>query len=128
PFDYNNIEYNWSEIFDFKGEVNIIQLKGFTPDIQKVITEFLLWDIYNYSERKGNKNMPIPVLLDEMQNLNHKESSPASKILKEGRKFGWSSWLATQSLTSIKNAGGDISYLFNAAQQIHFAVPEDQIS
>lgn len=128
PFDYNNDEYDWNRIFNFNGNVNIIQLKGFTIDIQKIITEFLLWDIYNYSQRNGNKNHPIPVLLDEMQNLNHKESSPTSKILKEGRKFGWSSWLATQSLNSIKNSGGDISSLFNAAEQIHFAAPEDQIS
>lgn len=104
-----------------------MQLKGFVPDIQKIITEFLLWDMYNYTEREGNKNSPVPVLLDEMQNLNHKESSPTTKILKEGRKFGWSSWLATQSISSIKNSNGDISALFNAAQQIHFAPPEDQI-
>lgn len=127
PFVYNENVFSWENIFNNKGNVNIMQLKGFVPDIQKIITEFLLWDLYNYSERKGNKNSPIPVLLDEMQNLNHKESSPTTKILKEGRKFGWSSWLATQSISSIKNSGGDISALFNAAQQIHFAPPEDQI-
>lgn len=127
PFVYNETEFSWSKVFNNKGKVNIMQLKGFVPDIQKIITEFLLWDIYNYTEREGNKNSPIPVLLDEMQNLNHKESSPTTKILKEGRKFGWSSWLATQSISSIKNNNGDISALFNAAQQIHFAPPEDQI-
>ncbi|WP_039067876.1 DUF87 domain-containing protein [Staphylococcus shinii] len=127
PFVYNGNNFSWEKIFNNQGNVNIMQLKGFVPDIQKIITEFLLWDLYNYSERKGEKNSPIPVLLDEMQNLNHKESSPTTKILKEGRKFGWSSWLATQSISSIKNNGGDISALFNAAQQIHFAPPEDQI-
>ncbi|WP_241966019.1 ATP-binding protein [Staphylococcus succinus] len=127
PFVYNDNNFSWEKIFNNQGNVNIMQLKGFVPDIQKIITEFLLWDLYNFSERKGDKNSPIPVLLDEMQNLNHKESSPTTKILKEGRKFGWSSWLATQSISSIKNNGGDISALFNAAQQIHFAPPEDQI-
>ena len=127
PFVYNDNNFSWEKIFNNQGNVNIMQLKGFVPDIQKIITEFLLWDLYNFSERNGDKNSPIPVLLDEMQNLNHKESSPTTKILKEGRKFGWSSWLATQSISSIKNSGGDISALFNAAQQIHFAPPEDQI-
>lgn len=127
PFVYNETDFSWESVFDNQGKVHIMQLKGFVPDIQKIITEFLLWDIYNYTEREGNKNSPIPVLLDEMQNLNHKESSPTTKILKEGRKFGWSSWLATQSISSIKNNNGDISALFNAAQQIHFAPPEDQI-
>ncbi|RIO69724.1 helicase HerA domain-containing protein, partial [Staphylococcus borealis] len=128
PFAYNNNEFTWKEIFNNEGKVIIMQLKGFVASIQKVITEFLLWDLYNFTEREGSKNVPIPVLLDEMQNLNHKESSPTTKILKEGRKFGWSSWLATQSISSIKNNGGDISALFNAAEQVHFAPPEDQIA
>lgn len=127
PFIYGDNDFSWNNIFNNEGKVNIMQLKGFVQDIQKIITEFLLWDLYNFTEREGQKNSPIPVLLDEMQNLNHKESSPTTKILKEGRKFGWSSWLATQSISSIKNNNGDISALFNAAQQIHFAPPEDQI-
>ncbi|BGE81373.1 helicase HerA domain-containing protein [Staphylococcus petrasii] len=128
PFAYNNNDFTWKEVFNNEGKVTIMQLKGFVASIQKVITEFLLWDLYNFTEREGSKNVPIPVLLDEMQNLNHKESSPTTKILKEGRKFGWSSWLATQSISSIKNNGGDISALFNAAEQVHFAPPEDQIA
>ncbi|MGX0142209.1 helicase HerA domain-containing protein [Staphylococcus hominis] len=128
PFIYEDNSFTWKQVFNNDGKVTIMQLKGFIPDIQKVLTEFLLWDLYNYTERHGNKNLPVPVLLDEMQNLNHKESSPTTKILREGRKFGWSSWLATQSISSIKNNGGDISMLFNAAEQIHFAPPEDQIT
>ncbi|MGN5882232.1 helicase HerA domain-containing protein [Staphylococcus simulans] len=127
PFAYKDNAFSWKDIFNFNGDVNIFQLKGYSPEIQKIITEFLLWDLYNFTEREGNKNYPIPVLLDEMQNLNHKTSSPTTKILKEGRKFGWSSWLATQSISSIKNAGGETDALYNAALQIHFAPPEDQI-
>ncbi|RZI04179.1 ATP-binding protein, partial [Staphylococcus condimenti] len=128
PFSYKDETFTWNNIFSGKGNVNIFQLKGYSSDIQKIITEFLLWDLYNFTEREGNKDHPIPVLLDEMQNLNHKESSPTTKILKEGRKFGWSSWLATQSINSIKNAGGDTAALYNAAMQIHFAPPEDQVA
>src|SRR5699024_7520671 len=65
--------------------------------------------------------------LDEMQNLNHKSDSPTGKILREGRKFGWSTWLATQALSSIQTGGRDLSYIFNAGLQIHFAAPENQI-
>lgn len=127
PFLYDDNDFSWDQIFSNQGKVNIFQLKGYVADIQKIITEFILWDLYNYTEINGNKNRPIPVLLDEMQNLNHKETSPTTKILREGRKFGWSSWLATQSISSLKNSG-DISYLFNAAMQIHFSPPEDQIN
>ena len=45
--------------------------------------------MYNYTERKGIKNSSLPCLLDEMKNLNQKESYPTTKIIKEGRKFGW---------------------------------------
>ncbi|REI09675.1 DNA-binding protein [Staphylococcus felis] len=127
PFVYEGNNFSWKEIFNNQGKVNIFQLKGYVIDIQKVITEFILWDLYNYTERQGDKSFPIPVLLDEMQNLNHKDSSPTTRILKEGRKFGWSSWLATQSISSIKS-NGDVSSLFNSAQQIHFSPPEDQIN
>lgn len=128
PFTYENNEFNWGDIFNNKGEVHIFQLAGFQPQLQKVLTEFLLWDMYNYTTLNGSKNNPIPVLLDEAQNLNFKDSSPTTKIMKEGRKFGWSAWFATQSLSSIRDGGGDLGSLFNAAEQIHFQPTEDQVT
>jgi DNA phosphorothioation-dependent restriction protein DptH len=127
PFSYQNRDFEWNQIFNNKGEVHIFQLTGLQPQLQKVLTEFLLWDMYNYSMLNGSKDSPLPILLDEAQNLNHKESSPTTKILKEGRKFGWSAWFATQSLSSIKNAGGELSGLYNAQEQIHFLPTEDQL-
>lgn len=128
PFTYENNSFNWGEIFNDKGEVHIFQLAGFQPQLQKVLTEFLLWDMYNYTTLNGSKDQPVPVLLDEAQNLNFKESSPTTKIMKEGRKFGWSAWFATQSLSSIRDTGGDLGSLFNAAEQIHFQPTEDQVT
>lgn len=127
PFDYNSSDSDWSNYFSGNGNINIFQLKGYPNTIQQIITEFLLWDIYNYSTRNGHKNIAIPVLLDEMQNLNHKNNSPTGKIMREGRKFGWSTWLATQSLSSLQSGGHDLSHIYNAATQIHFAAPENQI-
>lgn len=127
PFDYHSSDSDWSNYFSGNGNINIFQLKGYPNTIQQVITEFLLWDIYNYSTRNGNKNIAIPVLLDEMQNLNHKNNSPTGKIMREGRKFGWSTWLATQSLSSLQSGGHDLSHIYNAATQIHFAAPENQV-
>lgn len=127
PFDYNSSDSDWSNYFSGNGNINIFQLKGYPNTIQQVITEFLLWDIYNYSTRNGHKNIAIPVLLDEMQNLNHKNNSPTGKIMREGRKFGWSTWLATQSLSSLQSGGHDLSHIYNAATQIHFAAPENQV-
>ena len=128
PFSYKEDSFNWNNVYNDKGEVHIIQLVGFQKNVQRILTEFLLWDLYNFSVSFGNKNRPLPILLDEAQNLNHKSDSPATKIMKEGRKFGWSAWFATQSLSAIKKAGGDLSGLYNAQEQIHFLPTEDQIS
>ena len=42
------------------------------------------------------------VVLDEVQNLDHRQGSPLEKMLREGRKFGVSLILATQTLSNLK--------------------------
>lgn len=124
PFSYED-NFEWSDIFGTEGEIHIFQMKGYQLNIQKVLIEFLLWDIYQYSTRRGNEGKPMPIILDEVQNLNFGSSSPAVKVLREGRKFGLSGIFATQSLDSIK--GNDTEAIFNAAQQIHFLPPDSQL-
>ncbi|MBY6036648.1 DUF87 domain-containing protein [Fictibacillus nanhaiensis] len=126
PFS-NDAAINWNEVVDSNGEVYIIQLTGYPRDVQLMITEFILWDLWNYSVRHGNKNKPMPVVMDEAQNLDHTEKSPSARILTEGRKFGWSGWYATQFLKSQLDAG-ELARLQNASQQIYFAPPEQEIS
>lgn len=118
---------NWDEVVSSNGEVYIIQLTGYPRDVQLMITEFILWDLWNFSVRHGNKNKPMPVIMDEAQNLDHTEKSPSARILTEGRKFGWSAWYATQFLKSQLDAG-ELARLQNASQQIYFAPPEQEIS
>jgi DNA phosphorothioation-dependent restriction protein DptH len=77
--------------------VHVLQLKGLAREIQKMVTEFALWDLYDYACNAGSKNRPIPVVLDEIQNLDHRSDSPIVKMLREGRKFGLSLMLATQT-------------------------------
>lgn len=125
---FNNIkEFNWSNIENAKGKVFIIQLNGFAADIQKVITEFILWDLWYYKLQHGNQHTPLPVILDEAQNLDHSEKSPSAKILTEGRKFGWSGWYATQFLKGLMSTD-EINRLQNASQKIYFLPPENELS
>ncbi|MDK1716319.1 helicase HerA domain-containing protein [Dellaglioa algida] len=125
PFTYTEDSKNWDSYLNKTGTIHIFQLKGFQHDIQKVITEFVLWDLFNYLQSIGNtEENPIPVVLDEIQNLNFKDNSPTVKILKEGRKFGWSGIFATQSISAIK---GDISSVYNASEQVNFLPLEDQV-
>lgn len=126
PFDHKG-NYNWAELLNQKGKVFIVQLTGFNRDVQLMITEFILWDIWNHQLHHGDKSKPFPVILDEAQNLDHREKSPSAKILTEGRKFGWSGWYATQSLKG-QFTTDEISRLQNSSQKVYFMPPENEIS
>jgi DNA phosphorothioation-dependent restriction protein DptH len=43
--------------------VHVLQLKGLAREIQKMVTEFALWDLWDYAQNTGSKNRPIPVVL-----------------------------------------------------------------
>ena len=126
PFT-NSSSINWRDHIESKGDVFVIQLTGFPRDVQLIITEFLLWDLWNYSIREGNKNLPMPVILDEAQNLDHKDESPSARILTEGRKFGWSAWFATQFLKA-QMGSDELARLQNATQKIYFAQSDEDVS
>ncbi|MEX3623302.1 DNA phosphorothioation-dependent restriction protein DptH [Viridibacillus arvi] len=126
PFNEGD-SVNWKKIMDGDGVVFVIQLTGFPRDVQLVITEFILWDLWNFSVVSGNKENPMPVIMDEAQNLDHTEKSPSARILTEGRKFGWSAWYATQFLKSQLDSS-ELSRLQNASQKIYFAPPDQEIS
>lgn len=123
PFSYTN-DFNWDDVFGNDGSINVFQFAGFQSNIQIVMLEFLLWDIFQYA-KNGDESKPLPIILDEIQNLNFNSSSPVVKILREGRKYGLSGLFATQSLTSIK--GNDSESIYNAAEQVHFLPPDNQI-
>ena len=123
-FDYTDNSFNWGQYFNGTGEMTVIQLLGYQPNIAYAITEFILWDLFQYSQTNGDEAHPLPVFLDEVQNLEFSENSPTVKILREGRKFGWSGIFATQSIPSIKDDTGTI---WNAGMQVHFLPPENQI-
>ncbi|UYZ24026.1 DNA phosphorothioation-dependent restriction protein DptH [Mesobacillus jeotgali] len=126
PFN-NDQSFSWKDIVDSNGQVYIIQLTGFPRDVQLMITEFILWDLWNYSVRFGNKNKPMPVIMDEAQNLDHTEKSPSARILTEGRKFGWSAWYATQFLKSQLDSD-ELARLQNSSEKIYFSPPEQELS
>ncbi|WP_156291353.1 DNA phosphorothioation-dependent restriction protein DptH [Oceanobacillus salinisoli] len=127
PFDNSRAEFNWGELDKGKGKVFIIQLTGFATDIQKVITEFILWDLWYYKLQHGDQSIPLPVILDEAQNLDHSDKSPSAKILTEGRKFGWSGWYATQFLKGLLSTD-EIARLQNSSQKVYFLPPENEVN
>ncbi|MBM4765094.1 DUF87 domain-containing protein [Bacillus sp. B15-48] len=126
PFNYEE-DFDWSFLEKDKGKVFVVQLTGYSPDVQKMITEFILWDLWYYKLQHGHKNLPFPVILDESQRLDFSGDSPSAKILVEGRKFGWSGWFATQFLKGGFSTD-QVNRLQNAAVKIFFAPMESEVS
>ena len=98
--------------------VQIIQLTQIPKDLQRIITEFVLWDLWAYVQKHGHKDKPITIVLDEMQNLDHRPDSPIDKLLREGRKFGISLILATQTISNFNQEQKD--RLFQASTKLFF--------
>ena len=125
PFGIEDQE-SWDKIFnDFDHHCHIIQLAGFAKDAARLITEFLLIDLYWYYRGKGCKDNPHVLVLDEVQNLDHREESPLAQLLREGRKFGFSLILATQIMSNLEKDERD--RLFNAAHKLFFRPADTEI-
>jgi len=116
---------SWGEIFNNpESDVNVVQLASFSKDIMQIATEFILWDLYAYACANGNKNSPLPIVLDEVQNLDHSLESPLGKMLTEGRKYGLSLILATQTLSMLSKEEQD--RIFQASHKLFFAPAETE--
>ena len=125
--DFNSDKsFSWENIlYSDEAQLNIFQLTNIDRETQVIITELMLWDAWYYTKQKGNKNKPFVVVLDEAQNLSHKQNSPSAAILTEGRKFGWSAWFATQSLKILKD--DEIIRLLQASTKLYFKPTDEEI-
>ena len=124
-FDNSNSQ-GWKRIFgNSDSKVNVVQLASLSRDIMQLATEFTLWDLYAYACSYGQKNKPLPIVLDEVQNLDHRLESPLGKMLTEGRKYGISLILATQTLSMLAKEEQD--RLFQASHKLFFAPAETEI-
>lgn len=132
PF-FHSIEFNKDAEFDWgkilyadEAKMNIFQLTMIDREMQVIVTELMLWDAWYYTKNYGTKEKPFVVVLDEAQNLSHKENSPSKAILTEGRKFGWSAWFATQSLKVL--ADDEVVRLMQAAFKLYFKPTDEEIT
>ena len=116
----------WENFFrDEENRVSVLQLTKLSRDLQRIATEFILWDLYDYATSGGSKNNPLPIVLDEIQNLDHRLDAPLGKYLTEGRKFGISLVLATQTLSNLKSDERD--RLFQASHKLFFRPAETEV-
>ena len=124
--EFSDEKCDWNDIlYSDSGKLTIFQLTSFVREIQVIITEFMLWDIWHFTKKNGSKDKPFVVVLDEAQNLSHAENSPSGLILTEGRKFGWSAWYATQSLKVLND--DEVTRLMQSAFKLYFKPTADEI-
>ena len=117
---------NWKAFYEEpEQKTSILQLAGIDRHISRIATEFILWDLYDFACSSGSKDRPLPVVLDEIQNLDHRLDSPLGKALTEGRKFGLSLILATQTLSNLKQDERD--RLFQASHKLFFKPAETEV-
>ena len=126
-FFRSDLKIDWSEWLYAPGKIKVIQLQGIPKNMQIVLTELILWDMWYFVQKSGNESKPFIAVMDEAQNLSFKDNAPAAKILTEGRKFGWSAWFATQFLKG-QLKPEEISRLQNASQKMYFLPPDNEIS
>lgn len=120
-------DFDWGEIlYGEKAGINIFQLTLINREMQVIITELMLWDMWYYTKKYGSKEKPFVVVLDEAQNLSHKSGAPSAAILTEGRKFGWSAWFATQSLKVLRD--DEVTRLSQAAFKLYFKPTADEMT
>ena len=119
-------ETAWDGFFNGgDGRVSILQLTRLPKHLQRIATELILWDLYDYATSSGRKDNPLPIVLDEIQNLDHRLDAPLGKYLTEGRKFGISLILATQTLSNLKTDERD--RLFQASHKLFFRPAETEV-
>ena len=120
-------DFDWGNLRDNdEGIIYVVQFDGFTRDIQMLLTEILLWDIWNFCVMTGDESKPFILVMDEAQNLDHGEKSPSAKILTEGRKFGISGWYATQFMKP-QLSDDEIQRLQQSGQKLYFCPPDDGV-
>lgn len=94
-FRPDGMTFSWSTLLNEK-RVVIINLKGLEGKTQKVVSEFLLWDLYSYLVARGPQPVHAFVVLDEAHNLSFDRDTPVDKIVREARKFGLGLIVASQ--------------------------------
>lgn len=119
---------SWERLFtDPLNRCHIVQLAGYNSrETTRLITEFTLLDLYRYYRAYGNVESPRVIVLDEAQNLDHSLESPIGQLLTEGRKFGLSLILATQTLSNLSKDEKD--RLFQAKHKLYFRPADTELN
>ena len=109
--------------------INIFQLSGLTPDTRYLLTGFILWDLWHYSQSNNHTQKDIKyIVLDEIQNLKPaSDGLPIKKYLKEGRKLGIALISATQTINEFGSSSSIVSDLMQSATKLIFKPSDSEV-
>ncbi len=107
---------NTVSLWDLLDGVVVINLSGYSQDIQNLVVAITLDLFYSQMQKTGHsaiqgnlRELRKMVLVDEADNFLSQDFAALRKILKEGREFGVGTILSTQFLNHFSTAGNEYS-------------------
>ena len=126
--DLNHLLSSGSQNFSWKLEQPGITVLRFDtlPNIsaQILMTQFFLFDLWAEKLSWGESSCPVVVVLDECQRFRFTDNSIFTRILREGRKYHFSGWFASQWISE----KGATKALSQAALKAYFYPGNDQVN
>jgi DNA phosphorothioation-dependent restriction protein DptH len=96
-------------LYDMLDDVTVIELAGYSPQIQNLVVALTLDLFYSQMQKRGKptvkgdfRQITKMVLVDEADNFMKEDFQSLRKILKEGREYGVGVILSTQDITHFK--------------------------
>ena len=94
-FRGTGVSLPWTDLLRQANPV-VIQLRGLEQNLQRAITELLLWNLMGLLESIGPGPLRTIIVIDEAHRMPMGAGSAVEKLLREGRKFGAGVILASQ--------------------------------
>lgn len=96
-------------LYDLLEGVTVIELAGYSPQIQNLVVALTLDLFYSQMQKRGKptvqgdyRQLTKMILVDEADNFMKEDFQSLRKILKEGREYGVGVILSTQEITHFK--------------------------
>lgn len=109
----------WNDLLSNK--ITILGFRGLEASVQRLATEFVLWNLIGHLESLGPQPLRAFIVLDEAHRLSFAENSPVEKLLREARKFGVGLMLASQQPEDFSAVA-----FANTATKIVFQITDDR--
>lgn len=98
-----------TSLYDLLEGVTVIELAGYSPQIQNLVVALTLDLFYSQMQKRGKpqidgdyRQITKMILVDEADNFMYQDFPSLRKILKEGREYGVGVILSTQDLSHFK--------------------------